>query len=220
VIDNFFRGDTLILLAFLIKVILISISGVVSPGPITATTIATGARNKHAGALIGIGHGLLEIPLMVLIVLGADKLLSACPFQVVVGLAGGVVLIWMAIQMFKDSRRPIRQATVASTGRGPVATGFMLSASSPFFLIWWGTIGLGLVIQAKTLGILAFVLFTITHILCDVVWLEMLSQTSFRGAKLLGEKSFAMVLRVCAAALLYFAATFIWTAAHNILTWQ
>jgi threonine/homoserine/homoserine lactone efflux protein len=206
-----------ILLAFLFKVILISISGVVSPGPVTTVTITMGVRNKHAGSLIGIGHGLLEIPLMVLIVLGADKLLAARPFQIVVGLAGGVVLIWMAIQMFKDSGRPIQQTPVASTGRGPVATGFMLSAGNPFFLIWWGTIGLGLAIQAKTLGVLAFVLFTITHIACDIVWLEALSQTSFRGAKLLGEKSFAMVLRVCGAALLYFAATFIWTAARNLM---
>jgi threonine/homoserine/homoserine lactone efflux protein len=205
------------LLAFLFKVILISISGVVSPGPVTTVTITMGARNKHAGSLIGIGHGLLEIPLMVLIVLGADKLLAASSFQIVVGLAGGVVLIWMAIQMFKDSCRPVQQIAVASTGRGPVATGFMLSAGNPFFLIWWGTIGLGLAIQAKTLGVLAFVLFTITHIMCDIVWLEMLSQTSFRGAKLLGERSFAMVLRFCAAALLYFAATFIWTAARNLL---
>jgi threonine/homoserine/homoserine lactone efflux protein len=206
-----------ILPAFLLKVILISISGVVSPGPVTTVTITMGARNKHAGSLIGIGHGLLEIPLMVLIVLGADKLLAARPFQIVVGLAGGVVLIWMALQMFKDSSRPVQQAAVASTGRGPVMTGFMLSAGNPFFLIWWGTIGLGLAIQAKTLGVLAFVLFTITHIMCDIVWLEMLSQTSFRGAKLLGDKSFAMVLKVCAAALVYFAATFIWTAARNLM---
>jgi threonine/homoserine/homoserine lactone efflux protein len=206
-----------ILLAFLLKVVLISISGVVSPGPVTTVTITMGARNKHAGSLIGIGHGLLEIPLMVLIVLGADKLLAARPFQIAVGLAGGVVLIWMAIQMFRDSSRPVQQAAVTSTGRGPVATGFMLSAGNPFFLIWWGTIGLSLAIQAKTLGILAFVLFTITHITCDIVWLEVLSQTSFRGAKLLGERSFAVVLRVCAAALLYFAATFIWNAAHNLM---
>jgi threonine/homoserine/homoserine lactone efflux protein len=207
----------MILLAFLLKVILISISGVVSPGPVTTVTITMGARNKHAGAMIGLGHGLLEIPLMVLIVLGADKLLSARPFQVVVGLAGGVVLIWMAIQMFKDSSRPVQQANIAATGRGPVVTGFALSAGNPFFLIWWGTIGLGLAIQARTLGVLAFVLFTITHIMCDIVWLEMLSQTSFRGAKLLSDKAFALVLKVCAAALIYFAAMFIWTAIRNLL---
>ncbi len=210
----------MVLLAFLFKVVLISISGVVSPGPVTTVTITMGARNKHAGALIGLGHGLLEIPLMVLIVLGADKLLAARPFQIVVGLAGGAVLIWMAIQMFKDSGRPAPKAAVVSTGRGPVATGFALSAGNPFFLIWWGTIGLGLAIQAKELGVLAFVLFTITHIMCDVVWLEILSQTSFRGARVLSDKAFAIVLKVCAAALAYFAAAFIWNAVRSLMGWQ
>jgi threonine/homoserine/homoserine lactone efflux protein len=206
-----------VLLAFLVKVVLISISGVVSPGPVTTVTITMGSRNKHAGALIGLGHGLLEIPLMVLIVLGADRLLAARLFQIVVGFAGSVVLIWMAIQMFRDAAQPTREATVASTARGPVATGFMLSAGNPFFLIWWGTIGLGLAIQAKTLGILAFVLFTLTHITCDIVWLEILSQTSFRGARLLGARAFAYVLRVCALALVYFAGVFLWSAAAKLM---
>jgi threonine/homoserine/homoserine lactone efflux protein len=205
------------LLTFLFTVVCISISGVMSPGPVTTVTITMGARNRHAGMLIGLGHGLLEIPLMVLIVLGADKLLAARPFQIVIGLAGGVVLILMASQIWRDSCKPMETEAPATTGRGPVATGFILSAGNPFFLIWWGTVGLGLATRAKGLGILAFVLFTITHIMCDVIWLEVLSQASFRGARVLSSRTFSYVLRACAFALAWFAGVFFWNAARTLL---
>jgi len=202
----------LVLIGFLFQVVLISASGVVSPGPVTAVTITQGARNKHAGALIALGHGLLEVPLMILIVLGADKVLNARLFQIVVGLAGGIVLFYMAVQMFRDSGKGLSQSGSGRSRKNPVVTGFVLSASNPFFLIWWAAVGLTLAIRAKQLGVLAFVLFTITHIMCDVVWLEIVSQASFRGAKVLSDKAFAIVLKVCALVLLYFAATFVWSA--------
>jgi threonine/homoserine/homoserine lactone efflux protein len=204
-------------MAFLLQVILISASGVVSPGPVTAVTITMGARNKHAGSLIGLGHGLLEVPLMILIVLGADRLLNAPVFQIAVGLAGGIVLLYMALQMFRDSGKAIGDRDGGGNSKNPIVTGFVLSASNPFFLIWWAAVGLTLAMRAKQLGVLAFVLFTLTHIACDIVWLEFLSQTSFRGAKVLSDKAFAMVIKVCAVILLYFAGVFFWNAAGSLL---
>jgi hypothetical protein len=59
---------------------------------------------------------------------------------------------------------------------------------------------------------MAFVLFAVVHILCDMTWLELVSQASFRGARLLSDRAFAVVLRICAAALVCFAAMFIWNS--------
>ena len=55
---------------FLVQAVLISLTGVMAPGPITAVTIAKGSESKHAGAWIAIGHGVVEFPLMVLIFYG------------------------------------------------------------------------------------------------------------------------------------------------------
>ncbi|UCF44527.1 MAG: LysE family transporter, partial [Planctomycetota bacterium] len=60
------------LLLFLIQVFIISFSGAAQPGPVTATAIATGSRNRYAGLALAIGHGIIEFPLMVLIMLGLD----------------------------------------------------------------------------------------------------------------------------------------------------
>ena len=52
---------------FLGSVMLISLSGVLMPGPLFAVTIQKSAKSKIAGALIAVGHGLVEFPLMFLI---------------------------------------------------------------------------------------------------------------------------------------------------------
>jgi len=55
------------LLNFLFTAVVISLSGVMAPGPITAVTIGKGSKSPYAGALIAIGHGIVEFPLMVAI---------------------------------------------------------------------------------------------------------------------------------------------------------
>ncbi|MEN6558051.1 MAG: LysE family transporter, partial [Thermoguttaceae bacterium] len=58
------------MIGFLFTIVGISLSGVMAPGPITAATLAAGARNRHAGAWICAGHVLVELPLVVFIAAG------------------------------------------------------------------------------------------------------------------------------------------------------
>ena len=52
---------------FLASVVFISMSGVMLPGPLFAVTIEKASKWKTAGALIALGHGVIEFPLMFLI---------------------------------------------------------------------------------------------------------------------------------------------------------
>jgi len=52
---------------FLVSAVGISLTGVMLPGPMTAATIAKGYSDRNAGALIAIGHAVIEIPLIVAI---------------------------------------------------------------------------------------------------------------------------------------------------------
>lgn len=92
------------LLLFLIQVFIISFSGAMQPGPVTATAITMGARSRWAGALIAVGHGIIEFPLMALILFGVGALFRRTMTQIVIGLAGGLVLLYMAYGMFKTSK--------------------------------------------------------------------------------------------------------------------
>jgi len=195
------------LLSFLIGVVGISISGVMMPGPVTATAIAMGSRSRHSGALIAVGHGIVEFPLMVLIVLGAARLLNSDPARIAIGIAGGIVLLVMAYQMLGAMRDGEQQADVA---RGtPITAGIVLSAGNPYFLVWWATIGLGLATKAGSFGVWAFALFALVHWLCDFFWLSALSWASHKGSRLLSARRQKVVLGVCAVVVLVFGVLFL-----------
>lgn len=204
------------LILFLAKVVGISLSGVMAPGPVTAAVIATGARNRFAGALMAIGHGIVEFPLIILIILGMDTILRSTTTKIVIGFAGGAFLLFMAIQMIRSLSRTQDQE-VKVTRSGPVVAGIVLSGGNPFFLIWWASVGLNLAIAAAGFGILAFVLFAIVHWLCDLIWLSALSLASFKGSALLGPRNQRIVLLICSLALFGFGLFFIYNAATTVI---
>lgn len=204
------------LIVFLAGVVVVSLSGVMAPGPVTAATVALGTRSRHAGGLVAVGHGVVELPLVVLIIAGLDEVFQSQQFQLVVGLAGGAFLLFLGVQMMR-SMRDDPQMQSKTAGRGPVMTGIVLSAGNPYFLLWWATVGLALASTAARLGVLAFGLFAVLHWLCDLVWLELLSWASFKGSRLLGERSQRVVLAICAAALFVFAVIFMGSGAKLLL---
>ena len=204
------------LLLFLAQVVLISCSGAMQPGPITASVITMGARNRYAGVLLAIGHGIIEFPLMVVIILGLGRYFKLPSVQIAIGLAGGAFLLLMAAQSFIGLTAKADAEPKAFKGR-PVLAGIILSAGNPYFLIWWATVGLALATQATQWGIWAFGLFALTHWLVDLVWLQALSWASFKGSVLLGPRGRRIVLAVCAAALFGFGLFFIYKAACLLL---
>jgi len=204
------------LLFFLFQVVVISLSGVMAPGPVTAAAIAMGARSRYAGAFIAIGHGIIEVPLMILIMLGMGTLLKSTNTQMVIGLAGGAFLLVMAIQMLISLNAAGNQRDKYTRSR-PILAGLILSAGNPFFLLWWATVGLALATSAAQLGIWVFALFAVVHWLCDCVWLCALSWASFKGTKLLGGKSQRIVLMICSVALFFFGLFFIYNASNTLL---
>ena len=186
------------------------------PGPITATVITMGARSRYAGFFLAIGHGIIEFPLMVVIILGLGRYFKLPKVQIVIGLAGGLFLILMAIQSLLSLKTKSSVEPKALSGR-PILAGIVLSAGNPYFLIWWATVGLALATQATQWGIWAFGLFALAHWLVDLVWLQTLSWASFKGSALLGARGQRIVLTVCSAALLAFGLFFIYKAAGLLL---
>jgi threonine/homoserine/homoserine lactone efflux protein len=197
------------LLLFLSNVLVISLSGALAPGPVTAAAIGMGSRNRFAGVLMAVGHGVVEFPVMILLALGVGGLLAWPSVSIVIGLIGGGFLIFMGIQMFRGLAAA-GTGIVQTTRGGPLTAGIVLSAGNPYFLLWWATAGLALITTARTdFGVWAFVLLALTHWSCDLVWLTALSWASFKGSVLLGPKSQRIVLAVCAAVMVGFGLYFI-----------
>ena len=204
------------LLLFLGQVVVISLSGVMAPGPVTAAAIGMGSRSRYAGMLLAVGHGIVEFPLMILIVLGMGRILKLPTAQIVIGLAGGAFLLMMAVGMMKSLRSAEIQETKVAKST-PLLAGIILSAGNPYFLFWWATVGLALATTATGMGIWAFALFAVVHWLCDFIWLSALSWASFKGTGLFGLQSRRIVLMICAVALFFFGLFFIYNAAGILL---
>ena len=77
---------------FLIQAVIISLSGVMAPGPITAATVGSGTRSPHAGALVAFGHGIVEFPLMLFIFFGLGHVLGLDSVKTVIFSLGGAFL--------------------------------------------------------------------------------------------------------------------------------
>jgi len=200
----------LLLSAFLIEAVLISLSGVMAPGPITAVTVSKGTKSPHAGAIIALGHGIVEIPLMILILYGFGEILKIAYIKAIIGLLGGLFLLKMGLNLLQG----IKQAKINSSNNphSPLMAGIILSLANPYFLIWWATIGSILIFRSITFGLFGFVIFMILHWSCDFFWCYFLSALSFKGGQFFGKRLQQVLFAICGVFLLFFSAKFIYDA--------
>lgn len=148
---------------------------------------------------------------MLVIAFGFEKIISSEKTLNVIGFFGGLFLLWMAFNLYRDSRKSVYESSGLCSS-SPVFAGVILSVSNPYFFLWWLTIGIKLVSHAKQLGVLAFVLFMLAHWVCDLLWFSFLSFASFKGAKVMGDSTFKFILAICAIVLAGFGVYFIYDA--------
>ncbi|MBN1886337.1 MAG: LysE family transporter [Thermoflexales bacterium] len=193
------------LLLFLLEAGLISLSGVMSPGPMTTVIVGKGSQSPHAGALVSLGHSVVEIPLMIAVLYGAGRLLGLPYVKFAIALVGGLFLLVMGAGMFRSTRpeEPVPR-DVRGERTSPVMAGIALSAGNPYFLVWWATVGVALVLRSIDFGWSGFVAFAVLHSLCDLVWATILSALSFTGGRFLGQGFQRAVSLVCGVLLVFF----------------
>ncbi len=201
---------TIFLIAF--SSFVIALSGALVPGPLFSITIAESAkRGVVAGPLIIIGHGILELSLIVLIILGIAPFLTAPLTKTVISIIGGVVLIYMGYELIKDARhaRFSLAGEMAHRGIHPVLSGIVGSFSNPYWIIWWVTIGMGYLVSSLKFGMLGVAVFFIGHILADLGWYSLISFAVARGRKVVGDKGYRILLYLCGAFLVVFGIWFV-----------
>ena len=200
--------------AFLATVVVVTASGALAPGPLFAANLLQGAKGGlKSGFMISVGHTLVELPLVVLIALGISSVMSFPGFSLVVGLVGGCALIGFGlIQIVGAARHRIKLDEVQEAGiqKKALVLGVGLTALNPYFILWWLTVGLGLVVQAVELGALLGVLIMyVSHVWMDYAWLTGTAYLSARGTMLIGGRGYRLLLLGLAAFLIYFGVGFI-----------
>lgn len=200
--------------AFLATVVVVTASGALAPGPLFAANLLQGAKGSlKSGFMISVGHTLVELPLVILIALGISSVMSFPGFSLVVGLVGGCALIGFGlVQIVGAARHRIKLDEVQEAGiqKKALVLGVGLTALNPYFILWWLTVGLGLVVQAVELGALLGVLIMyVSHVWMDYAWLTGTAYLSARGTMLIGGRGYRLLLLGLAAFLIYFGVGFI-----------
>lgn len=202
------------LTTLLIETVLISLSGVMAPGPITAATVGKGSESPHAGAWVAVGHGLVEFPLIAAVFYGLGRFLDYPYVKRAIAFAGAVLLLVTAVGILRSIKRV--ETKPGTYARGPVLVGALLSLGNPFFLIWWATVGAALIIRSARFGVMGLVAFSVLHWLCDFSWCYALSALSFRGGRSFGARFQQSILVVCGLSLLAFSGKFAYDAVADL----
>ncbi len=203
------------LISFLLEAFVISLSGVMAPGPMTAITIGKGNKSPHAGIMVALGHGIIEFPLMLAIFFGFGFLFKFNFVKPSIAFVGGLLLLYMSINMFQDIK--IKNEAINDDKHSSLSAGILLSAGNPYFLIWWATVGATIILRSTEFGITGLLLFTIVHWSCDLIWLYFLSALSFNGGKFFGKSFQKVSFMLCAVLLLFFSGKFILDAIITFL---
>jgi len=194
---------------------LISLSGVLMPGPLFAVTLKKAAKSKISGALIAVGHGIVEFPLMFLIFFVLSQFEIPSFVEIAVGLVGGFLMVFMGVQAFRNRHK--KEETNVSLKRDSVLAGVYTTAANAGFILWWLTIGTTLILNAQLFGLLGFSIFAGVHWLCDFSWYTVAALVIFKSQRFWTERTQMGITVFCVAVFIGFGAYFMGSALWSVI---
>jgi threonine/homoserine/homoserine lactone efflux protein len=200
---------------FIASVVLISMSGVLLPGPLFAVTIEKATKWKTAGALIALGHGVIEFPLMFVIYFVLSQFAVPDSVQAAIGFVGGALMIYMGVQAFRSRNK---EETVAKgSSRDSLLAGIWTTAANAGFILWWLTVGTELILNAEQFGFLGFTAFAGVHWLCDFVWYTVIAFAIYTSRRFWTPRVHVGVSLFCVAVFVVFGAYFFGSALWTVI---
>ena len=201
------------IIEFAILVIIISASGVMSPGPLFAANITYGLREGvKSGIKIAIGHSIVELPLVILLGIGVFSLEIFPEFRIIISIFGAITLFVFAGIQIKTILKKNKNISLKPK-QGPIVTGILLSALNPFFIVWWLTIGFKLISDAMLIWAFAGILIVfVFHIWMDFAWLGITAFLASKSRKIISNRNYKIMILVLSLTLIYFGITFLMDA--------
>lgn len=205
------------LVGFLASAFAVGLTGALSPGPLTTMAITEGARRgRWSGSWLSAGHGLVEGTLVVAIGLGLGNFLKQPIVGSIIGVAGGLFLLWAGWGLVSGAWRGQLSLQTASAEEAPFITrmglvpaGVALSVSNPYWTLWWASVGAGMILTALQWGTLGLVMFYTVHWLTDFVWLSAMSFLTASGRGLMNDRVYRIILAACGLFLVAFSVYFV-----------
>ena len=189
---------------FSLQVILVSTSGVLSPGPLFFINLLYGSRyGSFVGLKIASGHAIAEFPLIIILSYGLYTFSSFNVSDVIfkfIGTIGGIFILFFSIlqiYLILRDKKSSQSKGITNTKfniRNPILVGFIFTILNPFFLVWWFTIGSKMISDSLVnFGLVegtSIVFFS--HIWMDYFWLWFTSFMINKGKSVIKEKVYKL----------------------------
>jgi len=214
------------LLMIFTRAFLIGFSGAMMPGPMLGVTIEGSLRRKRwtAGPLIVLGHGILELTLVIVMTFGLKDFFANPTIAGLIGLFGGAFLAWMGYGMIRSGFDKSVSLQNQNTGKSfrinnLVLAGIVVSATNPYFIMWWASTGMESVRDAYAFGLLGVLLFFFGHIMSDFVWYTSVSIAFAKGRKLVSDTVYCRIILVLGVFIAAFSVYFIVSGLKMLQLW-
>lgn len=193
----------------------VGFSGAMMPGPLLAVGISeTPKHGWRTGPVITIGHAIAEVGVVVVLMLGVVAVAQNSTVTQVISIVGGGALLLMGLMMIWDTLKSrVKYDATSTTEKGSqrllAGKGITATLSNPYWWVWWGTVGLALLVDSQKAGIKGPAVFYFGHIMSDLVWYTTVSVILWQGRKLLMGSGLKVLLLLCALFLIYLGAKFL-----------
>lgn len=202
------------------------LSGAMMPGPMLAVNIEGSLRKGFwAGPAVVAGHVVLELLVVGLLFVGLKEVLINPWVSAAIGILGGGYLAWMGVGMIRGALRKEISLEQSQTGAAAkrsgtylrlAGAGFALSASNPYFLLWWATVGLSSLSLAQGLGFMGVAVFYTGHGMADLAWFTLISAGIATGRRWLSDRVYRMIITLLGLCMAGFSLYFMYSGAGGL----
>lgn len=198
----------------------VAFSGALVPGPMLTLVISSVAKKGFwTSFFIVLGHSLLELIVLVCFLFGVLKFLSDPLIAKIIGILGGVFLLYMGIDIiisiFRkkfaiDFKSVLKQKTINRKSTAAlVFQGILISLMNPYWFIWWISIGAAFLLKSMEFNFAGVSTFYIGHISADFIWYLFIGFLVNTGRRFFNQKVYNGILISCSIFLFYLGIKFI-----------
>jgi threonine/homoserine/homoserine lactone efflux protein len=130
----------------------------VPPGPVNALIATEAARRSWiSGILADLGAMTSDMMFLILTVIGVTVLLTGSLARNIISVAGGLILLYFAIDTLKSYKRTLQGSGEVKAGN-PYVKGLAIGLTNPLGILWWVTAGAAFIALFNVLGVVGFLL--------------------------------------------------------------
>ncbi len=191
----------------------ITLSGALSPGPLSASAVVIGASmGLFGGLLIALGHMIVEfsyITVLYKLINQFKRILTKIKLALNIVIVS--FLLYFSYLLINDSMKIFQNKVMSLSASnltimdplGVISIGIVLTGFNAYFLAWWLTVGYPLIEESSRYGVKGLGTMYVSHVWMDYAWLAILA-SSGNAVKLLGSIPYATLLLIIGLILIIF----------------